>query len=431
MAKFSKTQKTSKPCKPSRDFPLFAHQNGQWAKKVRGKLHYFGLWDDPNTALHRWLDDKDELLAGRKPREKTADGVTLKAMFDRFLSEKSDRLDSGELSPRTLKDYCAVCQFIADALGKNRLAPDVFPADFALLRRKFAKVHGPVRLAKDITITRMAFKFGYESGLLETPIRFGPNFKAPTKRNLRKAKRESGKRDFDAHEIRKLLDALSGVELTAPDENAVREAENVTQKTNPALKAMILLGANCGFGQSDCANLLKTHVDLDSGWIDYPRPKTEVDRKCPLWPETVQALQEAMENRPATQNPDDDECVFLTRYGNRWVRMSDHSDPAKRTAKDAVAQELGKVMQQLGINGRRSFYALRHTFETQAGESRDQVAVDRIMGHSDQSMAANYRHRISDERLKDVVNVVREWLWPPENDTNNDSVDIIQFTTAG
>ena len=43
---------------------------------------------------------------------------------------------------------------------------------------------------------------------------------------------------------------------------------------------------------------------------------------------------------------------------------------------------------------------LRHVFETIGGESRDQVAVDHIMGHADQSMAAHYRERISDERLQ-------------------------------
>jgi integrase len=58
-----------------------------------------------------------------------------------------------------------------------------------------------------------------------------------------------------------------------------------------------------------------------------------------------------------------------------------------------------------------SFYALRHTFETIAGESRDQVAVDAIMGHVDQSMAAAYRERISNDRLTHVANTVRSWLF--------------------
>ncbi len=45
-----------------------------------------------------------------------------------------------------------------------------------------------------------------------------------------------------------------------------------------------------------------------------------------------------------------------------------------------------------------------------AGESRDQVAVDAIMGHSREDMASVYRERIGDDRLRAVAEHVRQWL---------------------
>ena len=47
-------------------------------------------------------------------------------------------------------------------------------------------------------------------------------------------------------------------------------------------------------------------------------------------------------------------------------------------------------------------------FETIAGETGDQVAVDHVMGHADRSMAAVYRQRISDDRLIKVAESVRQ-----------------------
>jgi hypothetical protein len=61
----------------------------------------------------------------------------------------------------------------------------------------------------------------------------------------------------------------------------------------------------------------------------------------------------------------------------------------------------------------RGFYSLRHVFETIGGDSRDQVAVDFIMGHVREDMASIYRERVSDDRLRAVVDHVHGWLFAP------------------
>ena len=64
-----------KPKKPRPDFPLSIHKGtGYWCKKVRGRVYYFGkVADAPKgvAAEEEWSRVKDDLLAGREPREKT------------------------------------------------------------------------------------------------------------------------------------------------------------------------------------------------------------------------------------------------------------------------------------------------------------------------------------------------------------------------
>jgi integrase len=167
---------------------------------------------------------------------------------------------------------------------------------------------------------------------------------------------------------------------------------------------MILLGINAGFGNADCGHLPLSAVDLEADLIDFPRPKTGIPRRCPLWPETVQAIREASANRPDPRKEEHAGLMFITKYGLPW---------AKDSADQTLAKEFGKLLRALHINGRTGlgFYTLRHTFRTVADEAKDQPAVDFIMGHEVPHMSAGYRETISDARLKAIADHVRKWLF--------------------
>jgi integrase len=167
---------------------------------------------------------------------------------------------------------------------------------------------------------------------------------------------------------------------------------------------MILLGINCGFGNADCGTLPLSAVDLDGAVIDYPRPKTGIPRRCPLWPETVQAFRDALAGRPEPRKPENAGLVFITRFRDSWQTG---------TTDGPLSRETSKLLRELGINGRHrlGFYSLRHSFRTVADESKDQPACDYIMGHEVPHMSSVYRETISDERLRAVVDVVHRWLF--------------------
>jgi integrase len=373
----------SKPAKPRSDFPLFPHARGYWAKKVRGKLVYFGkVADDPKgeTAVGQWLDQKDELLAGRTPRVHQG-GLTVRDLANAFLTAKRRLVDTREISSRTFADYFSTCARLCEALGKQRLVDDLAADDFERLRSNLGKVWGPVAIGNEINRARVVFKYGYDAGLLDKPMRYGPHFKRPSRRVLRRARAAKGSRMLEAADIRRVLDVAL-----------------------QPLRAMILLGINCGLGNSDVGQLERRHLDLRSGWLDYPRPKTGVDRRTKLWPETIAALREAIEMRPDAKDDGNAELVFVTKYGLSW---------SKETRDNPVAKEFVKLLKSLKLHRTGlGFYALRHAFETIGGEVKDQVAVDHIMGHARDDMASVYRERISDERLKTVSDRVRKWLFP-------------------
>ncbi len=433
-----------KPAKPYPEFPLFPHATRRWAKKIRGRFVFFGPWEDSHGALERYLDQRDALLAGlvprpgRNPRATTpttghrggagggvapspsltpgpngailadigvsgkghrqgdpvADFLSLRDLINRYLTAKQRQVEAGELGRRSFADYHTAMARLIKLFGPHRLESDFLPEDFGRLRGELAKTRGPLALSADITKVKGLFKFGYEEGLFDRLPRYGPGFAKPPKRSVRMARAGRGTRMFEAKEISRLL-ANAGLQM----------------------QAMILLGLNCGMGNTDVAALPLGAVDLERGVINFPRPKTGIARRATLWPESVNALKAVLKVRPKTKRPEDERLMFITKYGLPWVRVQ--APQGRQTAErlavvvDSVGLEFGKLMRETKTyQAGRAFYGLRHTFRTVADEVGDRRPIDLIMGHENgQDVSTNYVERVSDERLKKVSDHVRSWVF--------------------
>src|ERR1700751_364498 len=110
-ANSSEARPANKPQNPYPEYPLTAHPAGYWCKKIRGKLHYFGPWADPDGALKKYLEQKDDLHAGRPPRPDPA-ALTVKELANALLNAKQVLVDGGELSPRTWEGYRDACDLL-------------------------------------------------------------------------------------------------------------------------------------------------------------------------------------------------------------------------------------------------------------------------------------------------------------------------------
>lgn len=130
-------------------------------KKIRGKIHYFGKWakrvndklvrvegDGRKEALAKFLEQKDDLLAGRTPCVKS-DGLTVADLCNRFLTRKQRQYEADKISARMYKpgatpepatgEYRATTDRPVSTFGANRLVEDLAPDDFESLRDAMAK----------------------------------------------------------------------------------------------------------------------------------------------------------------------------------------------------------------------------------------------------------------------------------------------------
>jgi integrase len=397
-----------KPRKPYRSFPLTAHNNGQWCKKIRGKVHFFGVWDDSQAALNNYLSVAAVLHAGRRPSpiSLSAGSITVKDVCNRFLTSQQRRADAGEIEAHWFDACRRTTEDFARFVGTDRVVEDLGPADFEAYRLKLtrrgltrAKGLGVHAIDRSVTVVKAIFAYANDMEIIKHPVNLGKAFRGPSAASKRKPQSESrirnGAKLFDPSEVRRMLGAAG-----------------------TPLRAMVLLGINGGFGSTDCSRLPISAIRPDTGTIEFARPKNGIERVVPLWPETGAALEEAIADRPS---PDDESykdakgLVFLTAFGQSWVRYHVRRDPNGSietvTRMDAIRGEFDKLLAKLGLKRRGiGFYTLRHTFRTWADEVHDQHAIHRIMGHAIPGMSGIYVEKIELHRLRAVVDHVRRKL---------------------
>ena len=99
--------------------------------------------------MQKYLDQKDDLNAGRIPRVQR-EGFTVRGLCNRFFTSKEHLRKTGEITNKTFVDYHRICRVLVSIVGISRLVDDLAADDFQRLRKELSKTRGPVTLGNEI-----------------------------------------------------------------------------------------------------------------------------------------------------------------------------------------------------------------------------------------------------------------------------------------
>lgn len=414
------------PSLPFAEFPLRPHRNGQWYKSVwnprakRSEQFYFGTWQDDlkgERALHDpvigWLVRRSGIKAGTDNVRVTVPSncVTLGELMASFLTSKRSQVTAKDLSPRTLGDYIQEIEKFVTFMKPATPVSGLGPAHFSAYMRHLVEERKLGRYARRRvrTYINTLLRHGVKNGWFASPS-VGTEWVSPAcdPESVRQAKLRAGVKDYSDR-------IISG-----------RELNKLLRRSTIVFKAIILIGINAALGPADIGRLRWRHINLKTGKLKFPRPKTGVMRITYLWKKTRKALLNVREmNRDvaAIARDGEDALVFRTRrnlpfYREREVHEEVEVEGKKMkklvriAVENAVSITFRRMVKELELEGIH-FYRLRHTAKTLAKRARDKEATDLLMGHRDPSIGARYDHeQVSWRRIKRVALTIHRRLWP-------------------
>jgi hypothetical protein len=378
------TTDQTRPDRPYPKFPLTPHKTGQWKKRVGGRDFYFGRWHDPDVGI-RWGDLAQVDPTGRMWKaafeeyntfaRREAEGqlmaaksvdVSIEAVASAFLNAEHDRLDAGDIKPRTYEGHRDALRQLLAGVGPHVLIRTLDEeTDLATLKGYLAALRsrfGAWTFNRHVRSLRAMFRWAINpvDGVLTGPLRLLGVIKTVSTRVRRREQREA-------------RSAAGGRHMpTIPELRALHDA------ASPRLRACYLLAYFAAYGQGDCAELTTEllqfdplpHLGLPVGWglIHFPRPKSEIDRACALPPIVVDAVRAAVASRPVPARAELANRAFLTEQGQPIcydvVRRDDDGTVQVINRVDNVKQWHATNRRRLHAAGTPlrplGFYAIRH-----------------------------------------------------------------------
>ena len=223
----SKTKRKTRSDK----FPLTLHSTGQYCKKIKGKIYYFGK--DKKQALERYLEQAAFLHNGKAKMFKTTNGdMTLKSLCNIYLQHQQAKATSAEITFRHYADQISCLKKFVSFIGQHRKISEISSLDLQNYKRKLKRIYNSAhRINLHISIMKAMFHWARKNNVLD----YIPNIDAVSSVKIIHKQRHV----FTSEQIYRLFD-FADVQMNA----------------------MIWLELNCGFGCTDCAELKWSDLDL-------------------------------------------------------------------------------------------------------------------------------------------------------------------------
>jgi hypothetical protein len=131
--------KSTKRKTRSDKFPLTLHPSGQYCKKIKGKLYYFGSnkkqairkYRDQSTYLHGCQED-----VAQRP---TDDNMTLKQLCGMYLKYQFSKVQANDLTAAHHNEQIGSLKKLIAFLGQNRKIKDISTLDLQNYKRSIQK----------------------------------------------------------------------------------------------------------------------------------------------------------------------------------------------------------------------------------------------------------------------------------------------------